>query len=157
MENHIKDAEAGTAIEAPGAGAGTTFADAKVGDELGVKSTNSNALEYYRYGSCTVLEVTADRLITTRGEFMKDTGHRPPDAKGRLWQVLVSKAERAENNLQYRNTQRREALVKSIHRLVAELGDSSESVEVLDQANALLKARVAQIKSAPSALEAEPA
>jgi len=133
------------------------FAHAKAGDEFGVKSTNANAFEYYRYGSCTVLEVREDRLITTKGAFMKDTGARPPGPGGCTWRVLVSKEERDENNLQYRNAQRHERLVKSIHLFVDELGDSAESVEVLDQVNALLKARVEQIQAMASVPQAEDA
>lgn len=124
-----------------------TFVGAKVGDELGVKSTNSNALEYYRYASCTVLEVHDDQLVTTRGAFMKHTGCRPPGTRGSAWHVLVSKAEKDANNLQYRNSQRSERLKTSIKLLTDQLGDSDESVAVLDQVNNLLRARVAAVNA----------
>jgi hypothetical protein len=118
-----------------------TFADAKVGDELGVKSLDPSSFECHCYASVTVRELRDDRLVTTKGAFMKDTGQRPPGPGGCTYQVLVSKAELVENNRKYFEAQRFEALTKSIHELTDQVSNNAEGITLLEKVKSILQSQ----------------
>lgn len=119
------------------------FADIKVGDRVGIGSSNANLLRHYRYESGFVSEVTDETFRTQFGWFSKDTGRGLKRSD-----QAVSLQEMERHNTLYHAARVCVRRSEDIERLLQQIDHSPETAEMLTRIKSLLEDHLEQSSAA---------